>query len=530
MQIHEPGEGRPRPSSRPPRLTPAAKALLLAAASTAGTALVLGLLELTAAFVLSRRAVVPVGREGEIAGDPVSRTMANLDLIPAPLVSDPDLLWRNAPDVDVVRSIDPRPWGTSGTWRIVTGHEGYRSGNVAPKVPGTLRILCEGDSVTYGFNVDQADTYPARLADELRAVLPGRKSEVINTGVPGWSWIQGLKFVEEEGLALQPDVVVMAHGPNDQIWQARVTDEERLRMLGGPLRRPLHRAMQVLSRTNLYALLGPPPVGGAEAESPGCAVQRRDHGYCRRVSLEQIAESVREAARVVRGAGAQLVVLNMDFLRTGAASAARDAAAAVGVPFVDAVAGLDREKARHDAEVARGLGLALPIDPDAATDPAARTVRVVFRLRAAKVPEPAPAWRVRGTGLYVESFVFDSLLHDDGLDGDERAGDGVWSSAQEVPAFLPYIDYQYFLGDQPESRPLPPLESTMSGRVQRVGAGGWAPVDDFGPSWFMAEKVHPNARGLGAVAALVAREIAGLPSAAGRSGGTSGGAGQGEQR
>jgi lysophospholipase L1-like esterase len=512
MQIQEPGQGRPQPSSRPPRLTTAAKAALLAGASLAGTVLVLGLFELTATLILSRRSVTPVSREGEIAGDPVSRTIANLDLNPAPLIPDPDLLWRNAPDVDVVRSIDPRPWGTQPTWRIVTGREGYRSGDVAPKASGRLRILCEGDSVTYGFNVDQDDTYPAHLAEELRDVIPGRPVDVVNAGVPGWSWIQGLKFVENEGLALQPDVVVMAHGPNDQIWQAKVTDEERLRMLGGPLRRPLHRAMQVLSRTNLHALLGPAPVGGVEAESPGCAVQRRQYGYCRRVSLEQIAESVREAARVVGGAGAQLVVLNMDFLRTGAAQAARAAAAAVGVPFVDAVAALDREKAGHDVEVARGLGLAPPIDPDAAADPAARTVRVVFRLKVPEVSEPAPAWRVRGTGLYVDSFAFDSLLHDDGQDGDERAGDGVWSWAQEVPSFLPYLDYQYFRGSEPESRPLPPLESTMSGRVQRVGAGGWAPVDDFGPSWFMAEKVHPNARGQRAIAGLVADRLQELPS------------------
>ena len=50
---------------------------------------------------------------------------------------------------------------------------------------------------------------------------PGRPIEVVNAGVSGWSWLQGLRFFEVHGEALHPNVVVVAHGL-DVGWQLRV--------------------------------------------------------------------------------------------------------------------------------------------------------------------------------------------------------------------------------------------------------------------------------------------------------------------
>jgi lysophospholipase L1-like esterase len=52
------------------------------------------------------------------------------------------------------------------------------------KPPGVFRIACVGDSVTFGFNVDDADTYPQLLAQQLERAHPGR-FQVLNFGIPG---------------------------------------------------------------------------------------------------------------------------------------------------------------------------------------------------------------------------------------------------------------------------------------------------------------------------------------------------------
>jgi lysophospholipase L1-like esterase len=89
-------------------------------------------------------------------------------------------------------------------------------------------VLCIGDAVTYGWATDQEDVFPRRLEAILREGYPGAAIEVVNAGVPGWSWLQGLRFLESEGLGLHPDVVVMGLGTNDQMKDTRSTDLENL--------------------------------------------------------------------------------------------------------------------------------------------------------------------------------------------------------------------------------------------------------------------------------------------------------------
>jgi len=62
-----------------------------------------------------------------------------------------------------------------------------------------FRILCVGDSITFGFSVDQPDTYPRQLLTALAKHYPQRRFEIINAGVPGWSWLQGLRYLDLRG-------------------------------------------------------------------------------------------------------------------------------------------------------------------------------------------------------------------------------------------------------------------------------------------------------------------------------------------
>src|SRR5437867_8997121 len=71
-------------------------------------------------------------------------------------------------------------------WPVVTNGLGLRSPEIAAvKRPGTIRVLCLGDSNTFGIGVAQEETYAARLQALLRG--QGRaEAEVINAGGGGY--------------------------------------------------------------------------------------------------------------------------------------------------------------------------------------------------------------------------------------------------------------------------------------------------------------------------------------------------------
>lgn len=104
----------------------------------------------------------------------------------------------------------------------VTRHnvQGFRADAPFPeKTPEALRIICLGGSTTYGASVvDNAGTYPAALERFLNGDLRpagGRKTEVFNLGVGGYTSQEVLLTLREYGLSLHPDVVLIQCGVND---------------------------------------------------------------------------------------------------------------------------------------------------------------------------------------------------------------------------------------------------------------------------------------------------------------------------
>ncbi|MBI3722795.1 SGNH/GDSL hydrolase family protein [bacterium] len=81
------------------------------------------------------------------------------------------------------------------------------------RTPGVPRVLCLGDSTTFGFYVEDQDTYPARLQSRLAA--SGKKVEVLNCGCGRWTITDEASFLETHALALEPDVVVLLFCGND---------------------------------------------------------------------------------------------------------------------------------------------------------------------------------------------------------------------------------------------------------------------------------------------------------------------------
>ncbi len=99
---------------------------------------------------------------------------------------------------------------------IRTNSLGLRSPEIAlAKPPDTFRILVLGDSVTFGWSLRGEDTYASQLASLLATLRPNQRVEVINAGVSGYGTWQELRWLQETGLALDPDVIIVQTHLND---------------------------------------------------------------------------------------------------------------------------------------------------------------------------------------------------------------------------------------------------------------------------------------------------------------------------
>lgn len=84
-----------------------------------------------------------------------------------------------------------------------------------PKPAGEFRIICVGDSTTFGWKNAVVHTYPHYLQRILKKRFPGRKIKVINAGVPGFNAAFALSYLALRLVNLQPDLVIIKLGYND---------------------------------------------------------------------------------------------------------------------------------------------------------------------------------------------------------------------------------------------------------------------------------------------------------------------------
>lgn len=147
--------------------------------------------------------------------------------------ADPDLFW------------SPRP-GFEGEFLgqpVRINALGLRGGEVVePKPAGRTRVVCFGDSITFGYGVGDQETYAFLLGRELA----GRGVETVNAGVTGYTSHQVLRRLRALAPGLQADVATFCIGWNDGTRRP-VDDRE--------YDRRLHRVMAVeglLDRLYLY--------------------------------------------------------------------------------------------------------------------------------------------------------------------------------------------------------------------------------------------------------------------------------------
>ncbi len=216
---------------------------------------------------------------------------------------DPDLLYRHR----------KRP--LEFTWqekpRVRINSEGFRGPErTRGRSTEVYRVLCIGNSVTFGLYVEEHETFAAILRQALEHARPGRRIEVINAGVAGYTSFQGRRYLERELSDLDSDLIVVEFGINDASDGGflKAPDSE-VRFVGG--RRMLALRDQ-LRHSRLFFV--------AETLLTRLRVDiltrlTEEQGEVHRVSIEEYAENLRAIADLARAHGAEPIFLNLPYLR-----------------------------------------------------------------------------------------------------------------------------------------------------------------------------------------------------------------------
>jgi lysophospholipase L1-like esterase len=251
------------------------------------------------------------------------------------------------PDADVFWSPVPGFRGEFMDKPVTINSLGLRGGEVAlPKPAGRKRVVCFGDSITFGYGVGDTESYPHLLG----RALADKNADVVNAGVTGFTSHQVRGLVRRLLPQIQADVATICIGWNDGNRRP-VDDREydrRLRMVmavEGPLDHVyLYRALKS-AYVRSVALEGLEPKKGTSVTG-------------RRATLPQYRENLEAIVAECRENGVKPVFIALprrkrpgEVLPEPAyARALVEAGKALGVPVLDSGdLGLDTTLESNDA-------------------------------------------------------------------------------------------------------------------------------------------------------------------------------------
>ncbi len=210
--------------------------------------------------------------------------------------------------------------GFRGEWRghrTTVNARGYRGPvHPYPRTPGRSRLVMLGDSLAFGYEVADAETFSALLESWAGY-------DVVNLSVPGYGTDQELLRLENEGMGYQPDVVVLnvclendlADNVSPTFFYDGVHRKPYFRLEGGQLRKyddqlrlsPLARAaLWLRERSHLYNRLvkpAPVPVGGEWAHRMAETLREPEDAVAITAAL------IRRASEVAAAGGARFLAL-----------------------------------------------------------------------------------------------------------------------------------------------------------------------------------------------------------------------------
>jgi len=135
---------------------------------------------------------------------------------PAPPNStrQPQIAYKYDPEVRYIPLPNQRGWIDDGF--ATTNALGFRGPAPAtPKPDRLVRVVAVGDSVTFGFGVNDDDTFCTQAERLLRSQHTGLNLEIVNLAVPGYDTRQEVTLLGRYVDQLRPDVVLVGFYSND---------------------------------------------------------------------------------------------------------------------------------------------------------------------------------------------------------------------------------------------------------------------------------------------------------------------------
>jgi len=181
-----------------------------------------------------------------------------IPFLPKPIIwKDPQEYYVHHPRL--VHQLKPNQNTFTHFFTVTTNSFGLRDREfpMVPK-PGIFRILCLGDSLTFGNGVKTQDTYPKQLESMLN-VDGEQKYDVINTGVPGFDTWQEVTYLREYGWRFKPSLVIIGFYSNDIVPRPeripQIVNESGFKKKQGVQGFFSYKVIHLLKRSRLLLLL-----------------------------------------------------------------------------------------------------------------------------------------------------------------------------------------------------------------------------------------------------------------------------------
>lgn len=242
----------------------------------------------------------------------------------SPYVWDNHLFWKMRPNFQC----------RLATFEIRMNEQGFRGPSLDSWESSPMRIMCLGDSVTFGFHVEESLTFPAQVETMLRG--QGLCACVANAGVPGFSSLQIKRFLGRF-LGLKPHIIVLSLGglhEGSTPW-TRLSDEDRPIGWRGTLRHLLERSKLFRFLLRFVGLASPSQDDDEDSrpEQVRTSVDLWEKGT-RRVPLDAYRRDLEEMVAQAQGIGARMIFVSIPvnpYEDPGAIESVDDAAIGAGL-------------------------------------------------------------------------------------------------------------------------------------------------------------------------------------------------------
>jgi lysophospholipase L1-like esterase len=244
---------------------------------------------------------------------------------------------------------------------ITIAASGLRGAEPRPRGPRTYRIVCLGDSFTFGLGVANDEAYPHRLEERLSLRFPGVDVQVLNAGVPGYGTADELRFFESRIEQLDPDLVIQQFLAENDFNDNRQPALGRVELRDGwlhaeePSRPQPQRTIEWVKRHSFLARLVSNRVGyfaarlGLAAATDGDRFSEADAARAMDL-LGQVAARARTrgAESVFVFATSQTPVVAEQRMGVAATRVVKAAADAAGAGFLDLAAAFRERGDRYE--------------------------------------------------------------------------------------------------------------------------------------------------------------------------------------